>query len=111
VIEILVEACPHALLKGDDSHGWLPIHFAVKEEALEVVQYLIRKCVVALQMMDDDGNLPLHLLAASERASPEMARCVVVGWPQALEENDNDGRLTLESRRIASSCHRRSFDA
>lgn len=96
LVRILVETCPESL-HIRDVDGCLPIHsatFADGRSNVDVIKFLARPWLGALQEPDNRGNWPLHA-ALSSAKRPETIRFLAAACPPSLRVRNNDGVLPL----------------
>ena len=96
-INVLVTAYPASLLAKESIAGRLPLHMAVLKgsASLAVVQYLVEAEPSALEVADQEGNLPLHI-AAMNGGSNAVIQLLVRAYPKACSvANKRSERLPL----------------
>jgi ankyrin repeat protein len=96
LVQVLVEACPESL-RVRDLDGRLPFHSAVsadRQSDADVIKFLARRWLGALQEPDNCGNWPLHA-ALSSAQPPQIIRFLAAACPPSLQVRNNDGRLPL----------------
>jgi hypothetical protein len=90
------------ILTSPDSHGRLPLHYAVasaSHEAFEIVKYLLKSSnrrflSQQLATCDNDGLLPIHMAAAARSVhSQDILLLLIDQCPEGLLQEDNNGRL------------------
>jgi hypothetical protein len=83
VVQLLLEAYPHAALVPDDL-GRLPIHYALSNGADPIiVSMLLEKAPNACRGVDARGWTPLHV-ACSVSASLPVIQCLLELFPEAV---------------------------
>lgn len=90
-----LRSCEAALFHDESALG-SPIHYALKCRApIEVVRWLVKKDVDALQVQNDaHGQLPLHV-AVSNMATAETIALLTDRCAAATLQADNDGMTPL----------------
>jgi len=85
------------LLLSADSHGRIPIHYAVlsqSKEAFDIAQFLLANHQEEqLRKEDVDGRLPLHIASACWWVSHDILQLLIDAYPAGLLHKDKDGRL------------------
>jgi ankyrin repeat protein len=106
VIREIVDDSPELLRRRDDD-GYLPIHYAssqIRTNGLAYVLCLLEMWPESARERTDSvsGFLPAHLICmdpgnenGDDGSVLDMVRAVVMAYPHALEERDNDGNLPL----------------
>jgi len=96
VIEMLIKAANDVLLKTN-KYGETPLHLALSLGMSEdIVETLVASAPAALHIRDKKaGNLPIHT-AAQSGCSLAVAKLLLKGYPQAVEEINDDKLKPLE---------------
>ncbi|XP_060675885.1 uncharacterized protein LOC125421638 [Ziziphus jujuba] len=70
LMEEILHHCPDAFDMVDE-RGWTPLHVAVANKKLSVVQYILKSPFLKnlINVADKEGNTPLHLAAGGDKYS------------------------------------------
>jgi ankyrin repeat protein len=96
MLDILYEAYPDSLRMAD-GYGDFPIHNACTHDShlsAAIVDWFLERCPTALQQVDVDGGLALHVAAYSD-CSTDVTRYLIEKYPKALEIPNHYGYLPL----------------
>ena len=100
MIKIIIEAAPDSSVRSLDNFGSMPLQFLCRESkvdeaaAVQILKLLIEKYPEAVRIVDDEGDLPIHL-AALHTTSPEFLRVLVEAYPGSVSMPDAMGKLPL----------------
>ena len=91
--------------KGNDRHGspFTPLQWAVKNEHLEIVQYLVKSCPIIdiIGQINDYGCNSIHYAAAISKKNVETLQFLIVNYngkdiKDIINQNDNYGYTPLD---------------
>ncbi len=117
IIQCLLEYFPDAASATDVRFGNTPLHFACRNKSTTrgIIQLLIDADPTSVGIVNNKGNMPLHILCASEGASeatlievlkvliekhPEL---LVEKQPEAVRHTNNKGHLPIHMAAMAKS--------
>jgi ankyrin repeat protein len=93
VFRVFVESDARTL-QEKANNGWLPLHYlAARKASLELLQFAVDECPLALAATSNLGLLPLHL--AAQLAAHEEVAFLADMHPAALQRRTVTGRLPL----------------
>lgn len=103
VINLLIEANPHAAFIRSHPHGELPLHYATGSyiASSDVINELVKlnPAAVATQRTDDLRTTPLHQVCTFH-APYEIIKMLVDACPRALDIKDGLGRTPWDIAKI-----------
>lgn len=100
VIKLLVDLFPESLLARDRQSGWTPLHIACMSSWCKsvtnskILQLLVTREPIALEIVDVDGYTPLHTACASG-ASLKEVQILGENYPSALDQKVEGGNTPL----------------
>lgn len=95
VVNVLLERCPAAARQTDRDH-WKPIHLAVKNGSLPLVQLLLHCFPEGAKPRGGDiDETPLHL--AARNGETEILECLLRVWPEGSRYRNWYGDTPLHS--------------
>ena len=79
-----------------DDYGNLPLHLACKtNSSSQVIDFLIEKYPVALQIQNSHYHTPLHLACSNKDSSVDTIRKLITMYPKATKTGDINGELPI----------------
>ena len=72
-------------LEDDNQFGNTPLHYAIKNNFIEVARFLIHRCRVNINVSNKMGNTPLHMAVLNNRS--EIVEMLVDAKIDVLQEN------------------------
>ena len=85
---------PIIIAQVTNGDGDLALHWAVRQNPVEVFRALLDAYPQGAQVTDRDGDLALHMAAATQ-APVEVVRALLDAHPQGVQATNNGGRLPL----------------
>ena len=96
-ISLLLDACPEAVLTQDCSGG-TPLHSAIANGAKEkIIMKLLQFSPRVASIVDNDGLLPLHYVAAFVDTSVKAVEELIKAYPEGVVQESNDGDVPLHT--------------